>query len=165
LKRLDTFCIPIKVEDETDLYAKFLPSGLSFSGELVDYLADYIEDRKTGEKLSIELHAANEPDIERFRATYSAYNQKMIQRNKRETRNVDIQAIMFLVLGIAFVVIGIVLADKIDRIAAEILAAGGSFALWGAISAFLETLPTLRFKTKLLEKVALKADILWKQEA
>ena len=163
--RLKTFCIPIKVEDEADLYDRFLPSGLSFSGELVDYLADYIEDRKTREKLSIELHAASKPDMERFRATYNAYIQKMIQRNKREMRKVDLQAIMFLALGIAFIVIGIVLADKIDRIATEILAAGGSFALWGAIAAFLETLPTLRFKAKLLEQVALKADIRWKQVA
>ena len=45
------FCIPIKIDDENDLYDKFLPSGMSFSGELVDYLTDYIEDRKPGEKL------------------------------------------------------------------------------------------------------------------
>ena len=160
---MKTFCIPIRVDDEGDLYDKFLPSGLSFSGELVDYLTDYIEDRKTGEKIRIELHASKEPDMERFRNTYTAYIQKRIQRNKRETHKVDLQAIMFLGLGIAFVVIGFALADKIDRIATEILAAGGSFALWGAIAAFLETLPTLRYKTKLLEQVALKAEIGFKQ--
>jgi hypothetical protein len=60
---MKTFCIPIKVEDESDLYDRFLPSGLSFSGELVDYLTDYIEDRKTGEKICIELHADKEPDM------------------------------------------------------------------------------------------------------
>jgi hypothetical protein len=159
------FCIPIKVEDESDLYDRFLPSGLSFSGELVDYLTDYIEDRKTGEKICIELHAAKEPDMERFRNTYNAYITKLIQRNKRETTKIDIQAMMFMAMGIAFVVIGLVFADRIDRIATEILAAGGSFALWGAIAAFLETLPTLRYKTKLLQRVALKADIRFKREA
>lgn len=161
---MKTFCIPIKVEDESDLYDRFLPSGLSFSGELVDYLTDYIEDRKTGEKICIELHAAKEPDMERFRNTYNAYISKLIQRNKRETTKVDLQALMFLAMGIAFVVIGFALADKIDRIATEIFAAGGSFALWGAIAAFLETLPTLRYKTKLLERVALKVDIRFKPE-
>ena len=160
---MKTFCIPIRVEDEGDLYDKFLPSGLSFSGELVDYLTDYIEDRKTGEKICIELYASKEPDMERFRNTYNAYIHKLIHRNKRKTRKVDLQAIMFLAMGIAFVVLGLVLADRIDRIATEILAAGGSFALWGAIAAFLETLPTLRFKTKLLKEVAAKADIRFKQ--
>ena len=160
---MNTFCIPIKVDDEGDLYDRFLPSGLAFSGELVDYLLDCIEDRKTGEKIRIELHAAKEPDMERFRNTYHAYIRKLIKRNKKETHKVDLQAIMFLGLGIAFVSIGLVLADRIDRIATEILAAGGSFALWGATAAFLETLPTLRYKTKLLEQVALKAEICYKQ--
>ncbi len=161
---MKTFCIPIKVEDESDLYDKFLPSGLSFSGELVDYLTDYIEDRKIGEKVCIELHAAAEPDMERFRNTYTAYIEKLIRRNKRETAKIDLQAIMSLALGILFVVAGFTLADRIDRIATEILAAGGSFALWGAIAAFLETLPTLRYKTKLLQQVALKAEIRFKRE-
>ena len=160
---MNTFCIPIRVDDEADLYDKFLPSGLSFSGELVDYLTDYIEDRKIGEKVCIELHAA-EPDMERFRNTYTAYIEKLIHRNKRETAKIDLQAIMSLALGILFVVAGFTLADRIDRIATEILAAGGSFALWGAIAAFLETLPTLRYKTKLLQQVALKAEIRFKRE-
>jgi hypothetical protein len=160
---MKAFTVPIKVEDESDLYDRFLPSGLAFSGELVDYLLDCIEDRKPGEKVSIELHAASEPDMERFRKTYNAYIKKLIRRNKRETTKIDIQAIMFMAMGIAFVVIGLVFADRIDRIATEILAAGGSFALWGAIAAFLETLPTLRFKTKLLKEVAAKADIRFKQ--
>ena len=161
---MNTFCIPIRVDDEADLYDRFLPSGLSFSGELVDYLEDYLQDRKVGEKVCIELHAAAEPDMEHFRNTYNAHIEKLIRRNKRETRKVDLQAVMFLAMGILFVAIGFVFADKIDRIATEIFAAGGSFALWGAIAAFLETLPTLRYKTKLLERVALKADIRFKPE-
>ena len=60
--------------------------------------------------------------------------------------------------------VGFALSDRIDRIATEILAAGGSFALWGAIAAFLETLPTLRYKTKLLQQVALTAEIRFKRE-
>ena len=162
---MKTFCIPIKVDDESDLYEKFLPSGLAFSGELMDYLEDYLEDRKVGEKVCIELHAAAEPDMERFRNTYNAHIEKLVRRNKRETRKVDLQAVMFLVMGIVFVSIGFIFADKIDRIATEILAAGGSFALWGAIAAFLETLPTLRYKAKQLQQVAMKAEIRFKQEA
>ena len=46
---MNTFCIPIKVDDEADLYERFLPSGMSFSGELQAYLEDYLEDRRIGE--------------------------------------------------------------------------------------------------------------------
>ena len=71
---------------------------------------------------------------------------------------------MSLALGILFVVAGFTLADRIDRIATEILAAGGSFALWGAIAAFLETLPTLRYRAKQLQQIAAKAEIRFKRE-
>ncbi|MBQ1792988.1 MAG: hypothetical protein II008_22660, partial [Oscillospiraceae bacterium] len=109
---MNTFCIPIRVEDESDLYDKFLPSGLSFSGELVDYLEDYLQDRKVGEKICIELHAAAEPDMERFLNTYTAYIEKLSHSNKRETAKIDLQAIMSLALGILFVVAGFTLADR-----------------------------------------------------
>ena len=157
------FCIPIKIDDENDLYDKFLPSGMSFSGELVDYLTDYIEDRKPGEKLCIELHAATEPDMERFRKTYAAFLEKLIRRNRVTIGKVNVEVILFLIMGIAFVSLGFILVDKVDRIVAEIIAAAGSFALWGAIAAFLETLPTLRYKDKLL-KVFLKAEICYRHE-
>ncbi len=160
---MNTFCIPIKVGDEANLYDRFLPSGLSFSGELVNYLADYIEDRKPGEHICIELHASREPDMEHFRSTYSAFIQKLARRNWIETRKVDLQAVMFLLMGVAFVSAGIALAGRVDRIVAEILAAGGSFALWGALAAFLQTLPTLRYRKKLLQ-VFQEAEIRWKQE-
>ena len=159
---MNTFCIPIRVDDEADLYDKFLPSGLSFSGELVDYLTDYIEDRKIGEKVCIELHAA-EPDMERFRNTYAAFLEKLIRRNKITIGKVNVQVILFLIMGIAFVSLGFILVDKVDRIVAEIIAAAGSFALWGAIAAFLETLPTLRYKDKLL-KVFQRAEICYRHE-
>ena len=67
---MNTFCIPIKVEDEKDLYDRFLPSALSFSGELTAYLEDYLEERKLGEGVCLELHAPQEPDMDHFRKTF-----------------------------------------------------------------------------------------------
>ena len=89
----------------------------------------------------------------------------MIHRYKRETGKPDQQAAMLLPMCIAFVVPGVAIADRIDRTATEILAAGSSFALWGAIAASLETLPTLRYRTKPLQQVALKAEIRFKRDA
>ena len=154
-------CIPIKVEDENDLYDRFLPSALSFSGELRSYLEDYLEDRKLGERVCLELQAPQTLDLEHFRKTFHVFMEKLIERNKRDIRLADLKAVLFLILGMAFVTIGIALAGVVDSLVAEIISAVGSFALWGAISTFLETLPTLRVLKKRLELFS-KAEIRYK---
>ena len=148
---MSEFCIPIWVEEEEDLYDRFYPSGLSFSGELVDYLQDYLEDRKAGEEISIELQVAKSLDEERFRSTYQAYVEKLIRRNKKEIRWSDLKAIMALLLGALFVLIGYASAGHVDTVTSEIISAVGSFSLWAAIAVFIETLPTLRYKQKILK--------------
>ena len=158
------FSIPIKVEDESELYDRFVPSGQAFSGELVSYLADCIEDRNLGENILIELHASEKPDMERFRNTYNAFVDKLIRRNSREIRKVDFQAVLSMAFGVLVVSAGFALEDRISRVLAEILGAGGSFALWAAIASFLETLPTLRYRKKLLQ-FFLKAEICYIEEA
>lgn len=148
---MSEFCIPIRVEDEEALYDRFYPSGLSFSGELVAYLEDYLVDRKVGEDISIELQSAKSLDMDRFRSTYRTYVEKLIRRNKREIRRSDRRAIAALLLGAVFVLIGYALADRVDTVTAEIISAVGSFSMWAAIALFIETLPTLRYKARILK--------------
>ncbi len=158
---MNTFCIPIKVEDENDLYDRFLPSGLSFSGDLTAYLEDYLEDRRLGESVTLELQASQMPDMEHFRKTFHVFVEKLIERNRRKIRLADWKAILFQVMGISFVGIGLVLSGRVDTIADEIISAVGSFAMWSAASTFIETLPTLRLEQTRL-KLFSKAEIRYK---
>ena len=155
---MDTFCIPIKVTDEEDLYDGFCPSGLAFSGELVAYLEDYLIDRRIGENVCLELQAAQPPDMARFRDACHAYLEKLTQRNKRAIRQSDLRALAALLLGVVFISLGYTFSGRVDSITAEIISAVGSFSLWAAIAIYLETLPTLRYKEKIL-KVFSKAEI------
>ena len=148
---MNTFCIPIKVENEEDLYDRFLPSGLSFSGELMAYLEDYLEDRRPGEGVCLELYAANEPDMNHFRNAYQTFLEKIIQRNNRAIHLADLKAVLSLVMGTAFISIGLALAGSVDQIVSEIIYSIGSFGMWAAIAAFIETIPTLRARKKRLE--------------
>ena len=148
---MNEFCIPIRVEDEEALYDRFYPSGRSFSGELLAYLEDYIVDHKAGEDIAIELQASTCPDMERFRDTYHAYVDKLIRRNKRAIRRSDLRALAALLLGAVFVVIGYSSVGRIDTVTAEIVSAVGSFSMWAAIALFIETLPTLRYKHRILK--------------
>ena len=148
---MNEFCIPIRVEDEEALYDAFYPSGRSFSGDLVVYLEDYIVDHKLGENIGIELQSSTGLDMERFRATYQTYVEKLIRRNKREIRRSDLKAGAALLLGAIFVIIGYSTADQVHTVTAEIISAVGSFSMWAAIALFIETLPTLRYKDRILK--------------
>lgn len=121
------------------------------SGELVAYLEDYLVDRKVGEDISIELQSAKSLDMDRFRSTYQTYVEKLIRRNKREIRRSDRRAIAALLLGAVFVIIGYTSAGRVDTVTAEIISAVGSFSMWAAIALFIETLPTLRYKARILK--------------
>ena len=158
---MDTFCIPIKVEDEQDLYERFLPSALSFSGELTAYLEDYLEDRQLGEGVILELQAPQPPDMEHFRNAFHAFTEKLIRRNSKAIRLADLETVLFLLLGMAFVSIRVALGDSVNTIGAEIISAIGSFAMWGAAATFIETLPTLRVEKKRLELFS-RAEIRYK---
>ena len=149
---MNTFCIPIRAENEEDLYDRFNPSGLAFSGELKAYLEDYLADRRAGEGLSLELRAAQAPDLERFRTTWQMFIEKLIDRNKRKTRRENWRAFFSLLLGLVLIVLGYTTSGHLDVVTQEILSAVGSFSLWAAIASFLETIPTLRFNKKLLKK-------------
>ena len=155
---MSEFCIPIRVTNEEDLYEPFLPSGLSFSGELTAYLEDYLEDRRIGEGLRLELQSDQPLDMDHFRNAYHTFVEKLIRRNRREIARQDVRAIISLAGGVLFICIGFVFGEQMSRVAAEIIASVGSFAMWAAIALFIETLPTLRHKAKLLKLFA-KAEI------
>ena len=92
--------------------------------------------------------------MDHFRSTYNVFIKKLIQRNRREIRLLDLKALLFLNMDIVFVFIGLVLAGRVDVILAEIISAVGSFSMWSAAYTFIETVPTLRYKDKLLKLYA-----------
>jgi len=155
---MSKFIIPIQVKDEQELYSRLDPSGLSFSSELTDYLSDSIEDRRLGEGVSIELSAAYPPDMERFKTAYLMYLTKQLERNKKEMAKSRVNALRLLSIGIAFILIGIIFSAFLNEVIAAIISTIGSFSVWEASAVWIETLPKLRKRERLLQML-MKADI------
>ena len=152
------FIIPIQVKNEQELYSRLAPSGLSFSSELTDYLSDSIEDRRLGESVSIELSAAYPPDTERFKNAYLLYLKKQQERNKKEMAKSRVNALRLLLIGIAFILIGIIFSAFLNEVIAAIISTIGSFSVWEASAVWIETLPVLRKRERLLQML-MKTDI------
>ena len=64
---MEEYIIQVLVNEEKNLYADYDPSGLSLDRGLIDYLVDCAENRKPGEKVSLENLSDTEPDMERIR--------------------------------------------------------------------------------------------------
>lgn len=147
---MTNFIIPIQVQDEPSLYSPFDPSGLSLSEELTAYLNDYVEDRRLGEKVCFELHTRGEIGAERFRKACLVYLQKLQKRNKREIVKCSAGALRLLLIGVAFILLGLVLAPKLNEVLAAIVSTIGSFSVWEASAQWIEVLPALRKKDRIL---------------
>ncbi len=147
---MSDFIIPLSIQDEQTLYSSFDPSGLSLSSEITDYLSDYIEERRLGERVCLEVTTDSTFDTERFRKAYLLFMQKQQRRNRREIVSCNLNAVRLLLIGIIFIVIGIVFAPKMKEIIAAIISTIGSFSVWEASAHWIEALPELRKKERVL---------------
>ena len=150
--------IPIRINEEEELYSPFDPSGLTLSNDLEDYLEKQLENRKPGEDVSIEIVAHVRIDSRRFREAYTQLFQKLQTRNKREMAESHIRAARLLTIGILFILIGIIFAPQIREIPAAVISTIGSFSIWEASAEWIEIFPALRKKERVLKRMA-DADI------
>ena len=148
------FIIPINIGCEKEIYSEFDPSGLSFSSDLTAYLSDYIEDRKLGEQVCIEVRSQTEPDMERLRKAFLLFADKLSRRNKREMIKSKVSALRLLLIGIVFIVVGILTESHIGQVIAVIISTIGSFSVWEASAVWIEPLPELRKRERILIKMS-----------
>lgn len=156
---MSEFVIPIRIRDEQALYAPFDPAGLSFSGKFTDYLSGAIPDRKPGERVLFEITSDGPFDGERFQNAYALLISTLRRRNRRDMAKCHLSAVRLLLIGILFIMIGLALAPKLKEILAAIISTIGSFSVWEAAARWIETLPALIRKEKVLnvlEKAAIR---------
>ena len=63
-------------------------------------------------------------------------------------------SIRLLIIGILFIVIGISSSNHVNPVIAAIVSTIGSFSVWEASAEWIETLPALRKKEKVLKRIA-----------
>lgn len=102
-------------------------------------------DRNPGEHILIELTTDSDTDIDidRFRKSYRLFVRKLQHRNRRSIVKCNFSAIRFLLIGIIFIVIGLVFASKMNDVITAIISTIGSFSIWEAAAQWIEVLPTL----------------------
>ena len=150
INRENPLVIPVHVDDERMLYDSLDPSGLRLSDSFISYLQDFIEDRKPGESVRLELTGNTMMDTERFRKSYQMCVEKLQRRNRRERVKQSANAVRLLVIGIAFVLIGIAFTRNMGEVIAAIVSTVGSFSIWEASAIWIEAIPEITAKGRIL---------------
>lgn len=144
------FTIPISAASESDLYEPFDPSGRTLSSGLQAYLASFVEDREVGQEVCVELACAQAIDERRFRESYLGHLDSLARRCSTRRRKRAANALRLLAIGVVFVVAGLVLAGKVGPVPAAIISTIGSFSIWEAAAIWLEDIPSLRKRERVL---------------
>lgn len=150
LNREAPLVIPICVDDGRALYDEFDPADQRLSDAFKDYLEDFIEDRKPGEGVRLELTCSNGFDMERFRRAYRLHIDKLRQRNRRQRARRTASALRLLGIGVTFVLIGITFTKNMGEVVAAIVSTVGSFSIWEASAVWIEEMPMITARERVL---------------
>ena len=142
--------VPVRVALESDLYEPFDPSGRALSSGLQAYLASFVEDREIGQEVRVELTCGRAIDERRFQEACLGHLDGLARRCGAQRKKRAANALRLLAIGIVFVVAGLALAGKIGPVPAAIISTVGSFSIWEAAAIWLEDIPSLRKRERVL---------------
>lgn len=92
--------------------------------------------------------------MERLRKAFLLYIEKSSRRNRREKIKYRINAVRLLVIGIVFILAGLLLSSRVNEVVAAIISTIGSFSVWEASAIWIEKLPVLKKRERLLQMFA-----------
>ena len=149
------FIIPVYVKSEQELYSQFDPSGLILNSSLHEYLTDYLEDRSFMEKVNLELHSPDRPDMDRFKLAYDQFLEKLNSRNKKDMLKYTHESMKLLAIGAAFIALGLFITGQVNPVITTIVSTIGSFSVWEASAVWIKKLPSLRRRRFLLKYLSM----------
>lgn len=165
LIQIDPLVIPVCVDDESALYQAYDPMGLRLSDGFRDYLEDFIEDRKPGEGVRLELTCPRGFDLEHFRWAFRCHIDRLRRKNHRNRLRRRANALRLLGIGVTFILIGIVFAKSMGEVAAAIVSTVGSFSIWEASAIWIEEMPVITARERILAMLSEAEIIRYEEEA
>lgn len=145
------FDVNIHINNEDELYNSFDSSGTTLSEDFTSYLIAKLEDRKPGEKLCINVSCPDTVNEKKLITAISAYLSSAGKSINKQRKGNAANSIRLLVIGIAFVVLGLVFSGKIGEVTAAIISTIGSFSIWEAANVWLQELPKIRMQARMIK--------------
>ena len=138
------FEIFVYVEQEKELYNSFDRHHMSLSGDLKDYIAEQLAERPLGEKVRIIFSSLEAISSEQLGKAFSHFISEQSNKLEKERKRTLFQCARLLLIGIAFVMLGIFLEPYANVVVATIISTVGSFSIWEAANRWLIELPRIK---------------------
>lgn len=142
--------IKIYVTNEEEIYNRFDNTKNTLSSDLTNYIMAAMEDRPIGEAIRIVFSSQDYIDSVILERAFVNYFKSLEKRLKKEKNRSFLQSMSLLIIGIIFVIIGVVLGDNISVVLATIISTIGSFTIWEAANRWIIELPRLRIENRIL---------------
>ena len=159
MKQKEYLNIKILVKDEQDLYMRFSPAD-EFSDSLKRYIRSKTACADQDQHIKLEVTSSAPLDQERFRSAAANWINEEKALFRQEFKRNNLSQIRMLILGIVFIIIGMLLESYINMMPLIYMAITtiGSFGLGRAVAAWIEQLPENRKMLQLtneMEKTSL----------
>lgn len=152
----------IKISNEDELYNSFDKYEETLSEDLISYINNKAEVAPITEKEDIEIISTNKIDEDKFKKSFEKYCDEQLMIVNRQQRINRTKQIWMLMLGIVFIILSILLTDKINIIILEIISTIGSFSIWESANSWLLESKVIKFnklKTIKLKNTEIKFEI------
>ena len=141
--------LTVKVKNEEALYNNFDASGTSLSNDLTEYLYEQLGNRELGEKLRIIFNCNSQIDEDRLNKAFNNFFDSWNKSTQKQIKTERATSLYLLLVGVVFVVAGIVLESHINTVIATIISTVGSFSIWEAANIWIKVLPNLKIKSRI----------------
>ena len=135
----------IKISNEDELYNSFDKFEETLSEDLISYINNKAEVAPIKEKEDIEIVSANKIDEDKFKKSFEKYCNEQLMLVNRQQRINRTKQIGMLMVGIVFIILSILLTDKINIIILEIVSTIGSFSIWESANSWLLESKVIKF--------------------
>ncbi len=152
----------IKISNEDELYNSFDQFEETLSEDLISYINNKAEVAPIKEKEDIKIVSANKIDEDKFKKSFEKYCNEQLMIVNRQQRINRTKQIGMLMVGIVFIILSILLTDKINIIILEIVSTIGSFSIWESANSWLLESKVIKFnklKAMKLKNTEIKFEI------
>lgn len=143
------FDINIYIENESDIYNSFDKNHLHVSEDLRAYISDRLKERPIGEKVRFVFSSPNTIDKEQVKKAFDQFMEELANRLEKERKQSLFQCLRLLLIGVLFVVIGVISEPYTNTVIAAIISTIGSFSIWEAANRWLIELPNIKVMNRM----------------
>ena len=131
------FEIQLNVKNEEDLYNSFDKFNKTLSDDVYSYINNRVELAHITDKIVIEVNPENKIDSNNFIQAYNTYIDEQRELVEKEGKFNTTKQIWLLSIGILFIVLSLILSEKLNVVFLEIISTIGSFSIWESANSWL----------------------------